>query len=99
MPRPLFLINGLVVMQIKGDGDIFSNGKASSIRNSSNIIGKIEPGKWICQLGLHLNTPASCSYITEGFDKVVFLTLNRTKYEETIGKIYKRELTYAMQFI
>ena len=50
-------------------------GKVQQI--TANVLGRVEPGKWICQLGLHLGTVASCNYVSEGFDKVIFLTMPR----------------------
>jgi hypothetical protein len=50
-------------------------------------------------MSLHLNTPVSCYYIAIGFDKVVFLTMNKKSYDESVGKIYSRELHSAMRFL
>lgn len=62
------------------------------LQNKNNILGTINVGKWICQLSLHLNTPASCNYVGVGFDKIVFLTISKEDYDKTIGKIYAKEL-------
>ena len=47
-------------------------------------------------MSLLLETPVSCSYIGESYDTVVFLTLDKARYDETIGKLYKNELHSAM---
>ena len=49
-------------------------------------------------MSLLLETPVSCNYVGESYDTVVFLTLDRVKYNETVGRIYKRELHAAMVY-
>jgi hypothetical protein len=34
-----------------------------------------------------------------GFDRIIFLTMDREKYEKTVGRIFKRELHKAIEFI
>ena len=66
---------------------------------SKTFLGKVEQGRWIDQLSLHLGAPASCNYVDSGFDRVVFLTMERQMYDETIGKFYMKELFKAVSFL
>ena len=45
-----------------------------------------------------METVASCTYVAQGFDPVMLLTIRRDIYDQTLGRHYKTELEKKIKF-
>jgi hypothetical protein len=68
------------------------------MQKASNF-GSISPGQWVCQLSLMLGTPVSCDYVADHVASASFLTLDKSIYDQTIGKAFKYEFQTALEFL
>ena len=84
MTKALFLLRGTIIMRRE---------KEINDETKRALIGHLKEKEWICQLSLHLSNPLHCSYFTDHFEEVVFLTFDDMEtYEKLVGRHYAAKL-------
>lgn len=90
MSKALFLLRGTVIMSREKE-------------KKRDIIGHLKEKEWLCQLSLHLSSPLHCSYYTDQFDEVVFLTFDKEGttdiYDRMVGRHYAAKLRMSLKFL